>query len=106
MKQKIELLEKQIEILQKEYMKLYKAIKSLKKAKKYIEDKEYFKPLIKDLENKKETVVNSQEKLGRDRRAIQCTCKHKYDDGSSAFEKSGSDSHQDYYTCQICHLEN
>ena len=67
----------------------------------YISEKKYKKikkKIKKDLDKDKRNLRAVHDRID----VIQDECSHKYEDGKSALDYEGSDSHYDWYICEIC----
>ena len=57
---------------------------------------------IKKLESEKQTLLTRVDKINKAIKAFQEVCEHLHEDGSTALEYLGHDSHKDHYKCSIC----
>jgi len=60
------------------------------------------KDTITKLKNERTELKARISKINNAIDAMQEICTHKYEDGKSAFECIGNDSHKNHYECQIC----
>ena len=63
------------------------------------------KKIISELQKELDELKEKRTKIENAIKALQNICEHKLEDGSSAFELEGNDSHKDYYKCSICGYE-
>ena len=60
------------------------------------------KKQIKKLETERNELEERLTKVKTAIQALQDVCTHRLEDGKSAYEYSGHNSHKNYHTCSIC----
>ena len=63
------------------------------------------KEYITELQKERKKLLMKIDKIDKAITAFQNLCNHKNEDGSSAMEHEGHDSHKDFYKCSICGYE-